>query len=371
MKRIIEWFLNILPSSRYILFESCPDFSDNTMPVFKELVNRGYNKKYKFVWMCGDETFEKHPRIHNVKYLNVKKHSLLAFILKNMSRANICCNRVIASNKKKQLNVYLMHGSPIKDTSSYYRLPNKIDFVITEGEGIRELSALMLHCDINKAMPLGYPRNDILGCKANIDMVSLFGKYSKYIVWYPTVKQFKNGNNSTKVKPIPFMDEYESIIEINEYAKRCNVLIIIKPHFAQLTSVIKKQKMSNIVYIDDSFLKANNLISYQLLASSDALLTDYSSVFYDYLLLDKPIGFTWDDFNEFKNEPGLVEKYEMLTSCGKKIFSVVDFNDFFIDLIKRNDLFIKERRMVREYATTNDFNSTKRVVDFIIAKANL
>ena len=42
---------SIIPC-RYIVFESLPDFSDNTRAVFDEMVRRGINKKYKFIWLC-------------------------------------------------------------------------------------------------------------------------------------------------------------------------------------------------------------------------------------------------------------------------------------------------------------------------------
>ena len=36
-----KFLLDNLPGKRYIVFESEPDFSDNTMPVFEEMLRRG------------------------------------------------------------------------------------------------------------------------------------------------------------------------------------------------------------------------------------------------------------------------------------------------------------------------------------------
>ena len=58
--------------------------------------------------------------------------------------------------------------------------------------------------------------------------------------------------------------------------------------------------LSNLVFINDAFLSDNGIINYELLGVADALLTDYSSVYYDYLLLDRPIGLCWDDYEEYK-----------------------------------------------------------------------
>ena len=43
-----------------------------------------------------------------------------------------------------------------------------------------------------------------------------------------------------------------------------------------------------------------------MLGSSDALITDYSSVYFDYLLLDKPIGFTVDDMELYIKDRGFI-----------------------------------------------------------------
>lgn len=47
----------------------------------------------------------------------------------------------------------------------------------------------------------------------------------------------------------------------------------------------------------------NQMDLYEILPHTDLLITDYSSVYFDYLLLDKPIVFTPTDLGEYsKNE---------------------------------------------------------------------
>ena len=368
-KRILELIVRLIPLQNIILFESCPDLADNTKPVFEELLKRGYNNKYKFIWMCSDEIVSSYPKIKNVKYYPAKKHKIGAWLLTNISKVCICCNRIVASTRKKQKSFYLMHGTPLKDVSGYYTLPSKIDYIITESPGVINLVCQQFGCEISKAVPLGFPRNDVFGENDSLDLSSFFGHYKKYIIWYPTVKQFIGGRD-TGIKPIPYMDNLESINAINEVMRKNNYLLVIKPHFAQVTDLIKKTKMSNIIYIDDSFFKSKKISSYKFISSCDALLTDYSSVFYDFLLVNKPIGFTWDDIEAYKKNVGLVENYEWYTSCGKKNYSLSDFLSF-IDSLDGIDDYINRRNIVRKVVTTSDFNSTNRVVDFIIKKSKL
>ena len=51
---------------------------------------------------------------------------------------------------------------------------------------------------------------------------------------------------------------------------------------------------------NDEYLKEKEIKLNQILSATDALITDYSSIYYDYLLTDKPIGLTINDIDEFK-----------------------------------------------------------------------
>jgi CDP-glycerol glycerophosphotransferase (TagB/SpsB family) len=49
-----------------------------------------------------------------------------------------------------------------------------------------------------------------------------------------------------------------------------------------------------------------------LFSVSDILVTDYSSAFIDWLILDKPVIFTPYDLEEYERKNGLLEKYQKL-----------------------------------------------------------
>ena len=57
-----------LPTKRIILFESTPTLTDNTKAVFDELVRRGWNETYEFVWI----TSEPAEQFSGVKIPNVR-----------------------------------------------------------------------------------------------------------------------------------------------------------------------------------------------------------------------------------------------------------------------------------------------------------
>ena len=109
---------------------------------------------------------------------------------------------------------------------------------------------------------------------------------------------------------------------------------------------------------------------YPFLALTEMLITDYSSIFFDYLLLNKPIVFFPYDKKQYISEdrdflfdyddtvPGLqVYNEQELFSAVKEI------------LIDNNDSFVNHREeSLKKAYTYRDGNSSKRIVDFILTK---
>ena len=366
IKKIAIFIGNKLPIKNYVLFESCPDFSDNTKAVFDEFINRGLNKKYKLFWICFDNNSKTFDKVKNVKYVNSR---LATFILTYTAKVCICCNRFIGTNKKKQKCYYLMHGSPIKNTSGYYRCPEYVDYMITSSVYMNSKSALAMGIDENKCYPLGFARNDIL-VNHQIDISKYFGKYNKYIIWYPTVKQQSNGIDYG-IKPISFLDNDASVEVLNEFAKRKGILLIIKPHFAQIAN-IKISNFSNIRFINDQFYRDNNIVPYEFVGSCDALLSDYSSVFYDFMICNKPIGLVWNDLEEFQSNIGLYDFYDEVTIGCNKIYGFDDLLSFIDDVAEEKDeLMEKRERTCKIVNAPRDGKNASRVVDFIVEKSKL
>lgn len=54
------------------------------------------------------------------------------------------------------------------------------------------------------------------------------------------------------------------------------------------------------------WLEKKQIKLYELIGISDGLLSDYSSVAVDYLLLDRPLGYVLADYNIYKEKRGFV-----------------------------------------------------------------
>lgn len=362
-------FFDLLPKKKWIIFESVPDLSDNTKAVFDEMIRRKLNKKYLFVWVVSDRKKD-FPRYENTIYIDQKNRLQLNKYLKR-AKIFILCNQFLGYSFKGQKSFYLTHGTAIKNVGVYC-IPPTIDYNLVASKESIPSMAKAFKADENTFYGLGFPRNDdLINCKINLHNI-FTTEYKKIIVWYPTFRQHKNGYKTNKANAIPILDDYKKAIELNKIAKKNGVLIVIKPHFAQDISYITKYNLSNIVFINDEFFNNNKISSYQFVGNCDALITDYSSIYFDYLLCDKPIGAVWEDIEEYKKNPGFCIDVDYYMKGAFKIYNLDDLIKFINDVSNNIDNLKKEREEICRYANySKDGKNSERVVDFIIEKGRL
>lgn len=372
-EKIKEIILKLLPLKNRIVFESNPELSCNALPVYEEMVRRGIRDKYEIYWLVEDKNKYKDDTSGN-KYLNyietglgkIKKKYILA-----TSKALIFTNRIQEKRKDQQLVINLMHGSPVKKTPGYYE-NDTCDYVITESSYFNEAVSEGLNVPVTKMVSLGFPRTDILGISHNSRHKLDIPDDKKLIIWMPTFRKNKTSGFSygpIKELGVPLLVTIKQFEEINNELAKYGIILIIKLHPAEDTSGMKLLSNSNIMFISDEDLEEVGLTAYKLLADSDALLTDYSSVYYDYLLVDKPIGLVTDNLEEFTEKIGFYYGDYKSFMKGMYIETINDLMSFVSDVGNGVDRDRDGRKWaIERYCQYKDFKSTDRVVDFIMRR---
>jgi CDP-glycerol glycerophosphotransferase (TagB/SpsB family) len=120
---------------------------------------------------------------------------------------------------------------------------------------------------------------------------SINNQYEKIISWLPTQR---NQFNKTIVDVIK--DSQLDLQKLNDYCRSKNFLFVIKAHFLDF------EKVSDITEKLDFVFVYPHADPYPLLKYTDILVTDYSSVFFDFLLVDRPIIFMCHDLKEYSDE---------------------------------------------------------------------
>lgn len=210
--------------------------------------------------------------------------------------------------------VNLWHGTPIKKIGFDNEMESDRDFKIKKSKGLKRFFYRLIYpgffekpdlfCTasdyiserIQKAWRLkkhvmtvtGYPRNDILftptlleGGSLPIKIINNFFKENKTIITYlPTYRERTNKQ---------FDIDWE---KLQSLLIKHNAIFVIKLHPFDKTTIDVSQ-YDNIVFLNSA------IDIYPLLAISDGLLTDYSSVVFDFMILDRPIIFYAFDLDEY------------------------------------------------------------------------
>ena len=195
-----------------------------------------------------------------------------------------------------------------------------------------------------------------------------FKKYKKVVLWLPTFRVSKTENrvDSTFEFPLglPIIYDVDTLKSLNKYLNERNIALVIKPHPAQDMSVFKAEDLSNIIIINDQYLIDHNTELTEFYKITDALITDYSSVYVDYLLTQKPICFTQDDFEEYKLGFSMPNIQDYMP--GEKVKNIEEFKQFFDHLDKDIDKYKKERKKVNDaFNAFNDNKSSERLIKAI------
>ena len=360
----------------YILMESNPDFADNTKAVYDEIIKRGLNLKYKVIWAVNDKQKYKYIKTKNVRFIN-RTGSILnkvKFAYYNIfSKYIIDCNKYIEKLNKNQIRIFLGHGMPIKVARKYMGEMGTIDYIASTSELFDDVYIDCYKVKSNQIKILGYPRNDVLFNNKQEKIIFPEIKRNKTIIWMPTYRNHNNKDNTNRKSftyGIPCVSDENELVNINQKLNELNELLLVRLHPAEDLTNIKQMELSNIRLLDDKVLERENATIYDILPQTDALITDYSSVYYDYLLLDKMIGMTIPDFDEYKKGTELFFKYitDFMTNLPAEYIFNYDGLIKFIENVQINNDNYKEQRekKTKSYHKYIDGQSSKRVVDLML-----
>lgn len=182
----------------------------------------------------------------------------------------------------------------------------------------------------------------------------------------PTFRQSKywtDGSfiNTYSINSIKNEDELRIL---NQFLAKKGILLVVKIHHLQRLNFLDKSVLSNIIYLTDDNLLEIDLQLYELVGCSDALLTDYSSIFFDYLLLDRPIGFFVGDMEEYSR--GFIMDHPLDYMPGDKIVDNDQLYDFLNRLLENEDKYHKQRKRILDMMDIyQDNQNCKRIAEYL------
>lgn len=346
---------NIVPIGNVIFFESEGDFADNARALYEYLIEKGYNEKYRIVWNVKSKDSFKNIKVKNVKFISAQNRTKNLQQQYYISRARyffFTHPYWLKEWKKGQTVINLWHGIPLKGQGR--DLSNTYDIAVVTSEKSKVLFSEFIGAKEEQMIIAGNPRNDLMFRKVDISgfLIKHTGKvqYDKIILSMPTFRQGPVSNQAKNVNPYSIntiLNEKE-LIAFNDYLHKCNILLIAKIHHLQDLSFLEMISLSNILYITDDELHKDNLQLYELVGKADCLLTDFSSIYFDYLLLNRPIGFYINDINEYSR--GFLVDNPLEYMPGKNIKCNDELYSFVDSLIKGEDEYAERRKQILDFA---------------------
>ena len=270
--------------------------------------------------------------------------------------------------------INLHHGSPLKriswdnprntDSGSwtmigkfiYQALYYQYDRGIITGDYIRNIYLSAEFIKTNKFVTTGQPRNDYFFREvedwevgADVDAVERMSSSDKRMVMYlPTWRSYNKYS----------FEDVMDLERMNSWAESNDSIVVFKLH---PSSDIDDEAVRGF---DSLWLMQQSVDLQPLLKEADILISDYSSVHNDFLLLDKPIVFYPFDLERYRENRGFVRDYENFTP-GPKAF---DFDGLLekLDEVVENDEYGDDRKEIRDkYFDNQDGGSCERVWEMI------
>lgn len=280
--------------------------------------------------------------------------------------------------------IVLWHGTPLKKIgfddkkrSSYQSLSHKISqklfhfyranykksLLFCTSDILIDLFSQSHQVPKENVFATGYPRNDAFFQKTpdHIPIIPRLNRFKKenckIAIYMPTHRKFGQVNICSSLK--------DNISQINSELKKMNTVLLVKLHFCHLKELENQnQNYSNIIFVTDEDI---NQDIYPILPKTDLLITDYSSIFFDYLLLDKPIIFApFDKEDYLANDRDFYFDYDEITPGPK----AKNWNEVLIQIrifADNPDLYKTERnKMKNKFNKFTDGNSSKRIIKKVI-----
>lgn len=285
---------------------------------------------------------------------------------------------LLEASSKKQIQVNIWHGvlyKKIRKMRGYQGID--VDYTIGTSPLSQKLFAEAFGVSESSVIVSGYPRNDMM-LRARKEKDSLkrkiefdISQYDQIVFWMPTFRRQSQGNagNLYELKTDnPFQVKDFDVSAFNDILKANNTLCLLKPHYFYMTRDSDTIDYSHIKMIDDHWIAQQGITLYQLLACTDVLISDFSSVLIDYMLLDLPTICFCTDLEEYKKTQGLYFEDIENWLPSQLIQEQQVFFDFLSEILTTGkDPYVgKRKKLLDVFFTYKDANSSKRIVELVL-----
>lgn len=333
-------------------------FGDNSKYLYLYL--NKYKYKYglqKVIWVTKNKNIKNELKSKNYEVYYINSIQGIYYHIKSLYHiVDQGENDINPFLSHKAIKINLWHGYPIKKIMKFcgeinkkyvggWEEPNLLvgskfgEKTIGRAFGsVKEKNIYGLfprvHFLLNNEYPTFDAENEILK-----KITELKRNEKKILLYLPTFRD----NGGTKFLGT---NTEKEVLDFFYFLQNKNYILITKSHPVKEEKFINKE--------NDVCLSINsNIDIYPILKEIDILITDYSSVYFDFLALNKEIIFNPYDLEEYKNNiRGLLFNYDEITP-GFKASSTREIMEYLNQNKRKRDIYEKERMKLYELCFEN------------------
>ena len=349
LKSITSKMNTIIPkkNKRIVLYSNW-GFRDNLRTLYQYLVDNGYQEEYEII--CASNDFYHLEKEKDVKYVSIYR-GLYYFLTSKYFFYSF--GKYPIKPASNQMVVNLWHGMPLKKIGNLEVGMEEIDYnfftkLVSSSALFTSIMKAAFKAEDNQILLVGNIRNDELFKKEK----------EKNIIWMPTYRNSNNYHDSQEA--LIFSLGEEDFSKIQQILSKHDYQLYIKLHPLEESRLHVQMNHSNIHLLTEEIISEQYDTLYTFLGTTSALITDYSSVFLDYYLLNRPVAFTINDYEEYKDKRGFVFEDVKSLMVGSVIRDSHDLLEFLESVMKSEDSYIEERTKANDKvnAIQKDFTKT-------------
>lgn len=372
-RNVFPFIFKLLPlKKKTIVFSSFGgrNYSGNPRIISEELQNKKWD--YQLIWLVKDTVSDVLPE--GVK--RVSTDSIWASYYLYTSKYWIDDSRKTIIHRKRKSQIYFQtwHGTPLKKiefdaegklSKHYLKYAKKdsesITYLLSGNKYSSDIYPNAFKIDTNKILNIGTPRNDQLFKEKKTGSENIYDKKIISILFAPTFRNDINDNGLPQLKKINF-----KLLKDYFNQKNQRVIFLVKFH-PNVNNQVSKDEASLDYMRDHSIeLVADNILLENLFSNIDLLITDYSSIFFDYALLEKPlILFNYDE-KKYAEERGFyVELNDLPVPKAQNAHELVN-----ILSCQRESLINSSKALLDYLVNYENGNSTQKIIELIVKEDN-
>ncbi len=350
----------------------------NPYAIFRAFQKMPEFDKYIHIWVIDNDEErqilqEEYSNYTNVFFIRYCNKAYAYFLAKAKFLINNTSFPFVFSKREGQIYLNTWHSITVKtlgyDTPDGNRIVKNMirnflmsDYIISPNAfmtKIFEESFRLANVFEGKYIQQGYPRNDLTIHAQREHILKKLEQHGtridpdkKVILYAPTW----TGNAANQ--PIIDMSKYTDLYEhLSSHIDTQKYQILIKPHHVVYRRLSKEEK-------DSGYYVSYAIDTNELLSIVDILITDYSSIYFDFLVTDRPILFYIPDYRQYEQIRGIYFKLEELPGpCAKSLESLEECVN---QIEKYEKDYQAIRKRTREWACKfDDGHVSEKIIDVV------